>query len=263
MACNNCNLNKCGCKDSYLTTPPPCPDPALCPNPSPCSEVFDAQCVVYTGDDITCAPDIVVNQNDTIDIALQSIVDYFCAAGPTPPLKEIFYIDEVSDIDVSLAAPGNYTYYFPTNYDTLTYTNTSGVTKVYKVHASFDTESRPFTVNNTNIINQIDGALIKTVLAVDSVLYETEEVTLLSGNLFDGPLASDVINIATSTEKVTTTPGGNPIEFRFANGWIKKNNSIFYLVSLQDAETVSLKFQVKDINEPGWLNRAQLLVEEV
>ena len=78
--CQNCGCSKisCGCKDTYLTTPPPCPTPADCPDPQPCSEVFDAQCIVYTGTNILCGQDIVVSQNDSVAEALASVVDYFC-----------------------------------------------------------------------------------------------------------------------------------------------------------------------------------------
>ena len=86
--CTNCNYNysscnnkcaKCGCKDSFLTSPPPCPTPVGCPTPQPCSEIFDAQCVRYTGTNILCDTDIVVTTNDTVAEALEGIVDYICA----------------------------------------------------------------------------------------------------------------------------------------------------------------------------------------
>jgi len=79
MACNHTNIN-CGCKDSFLTTPPPCPTPENCPDPQPCSEVFDAQCIVYTGVDIECNQAVVVAQNATVASALNSIVSFFCGA---------------------------------------------------------------------------------------------------------------------------------------------------------------------------------------
>lgn len=69
---------KCGCQDAYPSLPP-CPVPAACPNPQPCSEVFDAQCIVYTLPDIECGTDVVVAQDDTIAEALDGIVSYFCA----------------------------------------------------------------------------------------------------------------------------------------------------------------------------------------
>jgi hypothetical protein len=81
MACNHTNIN-CGCKDSFLTTPAPCPTPVGCPDPQPCSEVFDAQCIVYTGDPIICDQDTVVATNDTVADALNQVVDYFCNPAP-------------------------------------------------------------------------------------------------------------------------------------------------------------------------------------
>lgn len=74
--CGN-NIN-CGCNDSYLTTPAPSPTPADCPDAQPCSEVFDAECVKYTGTDILCLQDTIVSTNDSVSDALVSIVDYFC-----------------------------------------------------------------------------------------------------------------------------------------------------------------------------------------
>ena len=73
---NTCK--KCGCQDSFMVSPAPCPTPVDCPTPQPCSEVVDAQCVIYTGPNITCDTDIVVTTNDTVAEALESIVDYVC-----------------------------------------------------------------------------------------------------------------------------------------------------------------------------------------
>ena len=83
MACQNCGCkNKpCGCEDGPLTTPAPC-NPIGCPDPYPCSEVIDAQCVIYSGDPIICDQDTVVATNDTVAVALQQIVDYLCNLPP-------------------------------------------------------------------------------------------------------------------------------------------------------------------------------------
>lgn len=80
MACKNKN---CGCKDSFLTTPPPCPTPEGCATPNPCSEVFDSRCILYTGDPIVCDNDTVVAQNTNVHDALADIVEYFCNQTPT------------------------------------------------------------------------------------------------------------------------------------------------------------------------------------
>jgi hypothetical protein len=94
MATNNTNKCKtCGCDDTFMVSPAPCPTPIGCPTPQPCSEIFDAQCVRYTGLPLSCtvaqtfsaAPGPapaptgpIVNTNDTVAEALESIVDYIC-----------------------------------------------------------------------------------------------------------------------------------------------------------------------------------------
>lgn len=83
MSCPTCNNNcnnstKCGCTDSYLTSPLPCPTPVDCPTAQPCSETFDSQCIIYTGDNIICDTTVVVNTDTNIEQSLNSIVDYFC-----------------------------------------------------------------------------------------------------------------------------------------------------------------------------------------
>ena len=78
MATTNNTCKKCGCEDSFMPSPAPCPTPIGCPNPEPCSEVLDAQCVIYTGENIRCNNDVVVPTNTSMADALQLIVDYFC-----------------------------------------------------------------------------------------------------------------------------------------------------------------------------------------
>jgi len=83
-SCNN-KCNKCGCKDSFLTSPPPCPTPAGCPDPIPCQEVLSSDCIIYNGPDILCNADIVVYNDATLTESLEDIIEYFCL----PPIPEI------------------------------------------------------------------------------------------------------------------------------------------------------------------------------
>ena len=78
MFCNHNTIN-CGCKDSYLTTPPPCPTPTNCPDPQPCSEVFDAQCIIYSGDPLTCGSETIIPTNTSVSDSLSAIVDILCS----------------------------------------------------------------------------------------------------------------------------------------------------------------------------------------
>jgi hypothetical protein len=84
MATTN-TCKKCGCEDSFMPSPATCPTPIGCPTPEPCSEVMDAQCVIYTGANILCDTDIVVTTNDTVAEAIESVIDYFC--NNTPPVS--------------------------------------------------------------------------------------------------------------------------------------------------------------------------------
>jgi hypothetical protein len=77
MATTN-RCKKCGCEDTFLTSPAPCPTPAGCPTPEPCSETFDSQCIIYTGDDILCNEDTVVPTDSNVASALGKIIDYYC-----------------------------------------------------------------------------------------------------------------------------------------------------------------------------------------
>lgn len=71
MALNKCKT--CGCDDSFLTTPAPCPSPIGCPEPEPCAEVIDAQCAIYSGAPLSTAGLVVVNTNDSVAEALTNI----------------------------------------------------------------------------------------------------------------------------------------------------------------------------------------------
>lgn len=68
---------KCGCEDSYLTTPPPFPTAVGCPFDE-CAEIQYAQCIMYTGGDILCDNDLVVPTDTNMAAAITNIIDYFC-----------------------------------------------------------------------------------------------------------------------------------------------------------------------------------------
>ena len=79
-SCTNCGCSKakCGCQDTMLTSPTPCPSPVGCLTPEPCSEVLDAQCIIYTGDPIMCGPQVLIPTNTSLADALQLIANAIC-----------------------------------------------------------------------------------------------------------------------------------------------------------------------------------------
>ena len=69
----SCNHSgKCGCKDSALTIPPNyITDPAICPDPEECSELFDMNCICYNGDPIV---ELDINPGDRMNELIQKLV---------------------------------------------------------------------------------------------------------------------------------------------------------------------------------------------
>lgn len=78
MATTNTCKKNCGCQDSFLTSPAPCPTPQGCPEPEPCSEVFDSQCIIYTGENIICNQDVIISSNTNVNDAFNQLVGYLC-----------------------------------------------------------------------------------------------------------------------------------------------------------------------------------------
>ena len=97
-SCNN-KCTKCGCRDSFLTSPPPCPTPAGCPDPIPCQEVLSSDCIIYNGPDISCNGDILIYQDSTWTELLEDLVEYFCSTYSNIP--EILCSGDVVVIDGS------------------------------------------------------------------------------------------------------------------------------------------------------------------
>lgn len=91
-----------------LTSPAPCPTPIGCLTPEPCSEVLDAQCIVYTGPDLQCGLDDVVLTNTSLNLALEDIISYFCNLASLVPITVV----EAGDgIDVQEDTVGTTTTY--------------------------------------------------------------------------------------------------------------------------------------------------------
>ena len=76
MTTYNNNCVGCGCGPAI---PEPCiTPPPSCLDPQPCTEIINAECVMYTGPAITCNFSPVIPANSSIAEALDSIVEYLC-----------------------------------------------------------------------------------------------------------------------------------------------------------------------------------------
>jgi hypothetical protein len=66
-----CKKKSCGCTDTGLTTPSPCPhDVHLCPDPDPCAETFADCCIIHDTDTIV---DLNILKGDTLCNILQKL----------------------------------------------------------------------------------------------------------------------------------------------------------------------------------------------
>jgi hypothetical protein len=206
--------------------------------------------VVVGADDIVVTPSAPVAGVTTYTVSRPKINFYQEAAGTVN-------VDADPVVDPSI-------YHFPVGYSGLTFTNTSGVSKNFVVHGSFDSIIGGSTiVNSLDLENYLAGAIITTSFAVDTIQYESQAGgTRLTASLYDGPFITDTVNIST-TEQVLTTPGSLPVEFRFTIYDGIKNVSFFKIVTLANGESVSLKFRTTILTQPAYLSKAQLLVTEL
>ncbi len=204
--------------------------------------------IVVGADDIIVTP-VTVGNDTTYTISRPKISFYQEAQGLVNVL-----LDPVVDPTI---------YHFPIGYNTLTYSNTTGVSKTYSVHVSYiGVVGITDVVNASSFSNQLDGAIVTTSFAVDTVEYESIGARVaLSGSLFDGPNTTDLVNIGTA-ETVVTTPGTNPVEFRFLDGNATRHISFFKLITINNGESISLKFK-SDGTSNAYISQAQILIQEI
>jgi hypothetical protein len=211
-----------------------------------------------------------VNGKDSIVVGADDIVVTPVTVGNATTYtvsrpKENFYSEATGSVDVdSDPVPNTSVFHFPIGYNTLTYTNTTGSTKTYIVQASFDSEiPSALNYNGVGMYNGIIGGIVTTVLGIDTTEWESSGAsTLIEGSLFDGPLVTDFVN-TTTAETVVTTPSTNAVEFRFKNLSAAKNASFFKKVTLNNNETVSLKFRTVAPGVQSYITQAQIYVQEI
>ena len=248
-------MSGCNCKNSLK----PCGD---------CKCVGAAGAAGADGTNGLSAYEIWINEGNvgTEQDFLDSLVGATGPAGadgapgvPNPKIN--FYEEVISTVEVGDGLPDPTVYHFPTGYGTLTYTNSTGVSRDYLVTVSYDTQLND---GGSDLYHVVDGAIIKTVGAVDSAEYENLGETVISASLYDGATDLDIVNIGTA-ETINTTPSGNPSEFRFRDDNIKIpfNVSFFKKITLDDTDSVSLKFKVPKASENSTLLQAQIFVLEL
>lgn len=79
MSCQSCKCQTtpCGCEDQGLTTPPTCgQNTPQCPNPNPCAEIFDSNCIIYNGPDIKCGQETIIPKGISVQAAFINLVNF-------------------------------------------------------------------------------------------------------------------------------------------------------------------------------------------
>jgi len=79
--CKTCKSSQpCGCKDTPLTIPVNyVTDPTVCPDPNPCSEIFDSKCICYSGDLLECEGlTYTIPTGTSGELAIQTLWNALC-----------------------------------------------------------------------------------------------------------------------------------------------------------------------------------------
>jgi len=182
--------------------------------------------------------------------------------GPAGPAgggivnKINFFNELTSEVVVNEA-----TFYHPTGYDVLSYTNTSGATKVFAVHATV--QARMNLSNSDDVENEVQAAIIKTVSGVDTYSHILNLHVDLRGGLFDELAPGNTpLRITTPlAPRQVTTDEGNPVEFRFGQAYLDQAGALLAKVTLNNNETVTVKYKNK--GGDTLLEAAQIFVQEL
>ena len=256
-SCNN-KCNKCGCKDSFLTSPPPCPTPAGCPDPIPCQEVLSSDCIIYNGPDLLCNEDIIVYQDAPLTEILENIIEYFCL----PPIPEITCNgDIVVDYDSSInEALENIVSYFClppipeiTCNDDIVVTEDSSINEALEDIVSYfcdhlTTADNGLTMSPTSYNVQLGGPLIQDTTITNSTfnlnINSTNPSTLSLFKSTGSPFPTLMINDSSVS---TTSSAISAFSNRF--GFI--NSAVYFentSTNISGGQVLTLKSQNNSIN---------------
>lgn len=184
MATHTCNQN-CGCNNTYTVTPP-CP-PA-------CPEVFNSQCIVYTGTDIMCNTDTVIKRYDYLDTVITKLVNYACTIKNSMPVTIIESDSEYLTVTSTVVGntttwvldlvnlPGQQTYVVEAGGTNVTVNeNTVGSTTTFTVIAQgTDVQSGDDFIDVTT--TQVgDDDIVTLTLDINEVAQEIGEVSVAQG----------------------------------------------------------------------------------
>ena len=202
MATSNCGTSNCGCNNSYTVTTP-------CP-PS-CTEVFNAQCIVYTGTDISCGDDTVISRYDYMDTIVTKIINYFCSRFDSLVIPTTVVESTDAAILVDTIVVGSVTTY-SLSLDPAELPSASQVTAGDNVVVTGDgTALTPYVVNANESIVAVDPASALTLLVDPSTPgpYETTYTIGIDSALLPETELSSLFGFISITEIPNTPNAGD------------------------------------------------------
>tara|TARA_R110002153_G_scaffold60505_2_gene163940 strand:- start:852 stop:1424 length:573 start_codon:yes stop_codon:yes gene_type:complete len=165
--------------------------------------------------------------------------------GPEGPGSTLLnsYIDSTASIILGSELDTNWvgddTWYQPTGFDNLRYTNTSGVSKEFLITVNYSNGTSSITAA-TYGRSDVDCGIFRATDLVNS-LYDVDGAIQISFLSTDDPptaLQANVYNI-------------------------KQNSNLFYKVTLTAGEAIHIQFKAKSGNDVGFLEKSQMFVQEL
>tara|TARA_R110000823_G_scaffold21133_6_gene63958 strand:- start:6477 stop:7493 length:1017 start_codon:yes stop_codon:yes gene_type:complete len=212
MACSTCNTVNCGCTGTYVvaaTCPPTCP------------EVFNAQCIVYTGVDILCGTDTVISRNDYLDSAITKLVNYVCLHITN---EDTFGIMKITDTDSGYTWSNIGDAIAITPEDTFTVVSGVGidvdvdttllamrVTNTAFKYITFTGDSGTTSASTTTDSLQIAGGSGITTVATNDIVTVTNSSPNVDQNVYTTVVGTTGTTTASSTTDTITIDGNTGV----------------------------------------------------
>jgi len=157
-------------------------------------------------------------------------------------------------------------FYHPAGYDILSWTNNTGAQIILIAQGVAQSAYDLGLEESDDVGTDVEMAIVKTVAAVDSFSYYHAMKWDLRGGNFDAlyvaPIAGIPLRIASPpAPRKISTDEDNPTEFRFGQAVLNLCGTVMKKVTLQDGETVSLKFRSK--GSGSILRSAQLFLQQL
>lgn len=189
--------------------------------PPTCPEVFNAQCIVYTGVDILCGTDTVISRNDYLDSAITKLVNYVCLHITN---EDTFGIMKITDTDSGYTWSNIGDAIAITPEDTFTVVSGVGidvdvdttllamrVTNTAFKYITFTGDSGTTSASTTTDSLQIAGGSGITTVATNDIVTVTNSSPNVDQNVYTTVVGTTGTTTASSTTDTITIDGNTGV----------------------------------------------------